>query len=236
MKVKHFSLVELLIVLAIIAILVAMLMPSLQQAKRSAMRVLCMSNLRQAGGAQMLYASSYDRYVCFGSTDPTYQGGYWISFSTGTGGEATFFPIYRAKLLDEKVWYCPVMASNTRYMAWNTPVNPMPGVGVSCRAGYSSRAKLLLAAGGTQDVINLATTKAGMLRISRLGEQAVMSDLLTHSGNLFSGHETGASFLSAGGSVKWVQRSAFYGPLSLMSQPFSTAQNTYMDSVWKAAD
>lgn len=54
-----FTLIELLVVIAIIALLVAILLPSLQAARRQAKSVLCMTNLKQLGNGIMLYSSDY---------------------------------------------------------------------------------------------------------------------------------------------------------------------------------
>jgi prepilin-type N-terminal cleavage/methylation domain-containing protein len=51
-----FSLVELLVVLAVVAILAALLLPALARAKESAKRTVCMSNLRQVNTALRMYA------------------------------------------------------------------------------------------------------------------------------------------------------------------------------------
>ena len=59
-----FSLVELLVVIAVIAILIGLLLPSLAQARESARAAVCSSNLRQLHLASDLYASdSADRYA-----------------------------------------------------------------------------------------------------------------------------------------------------------------------------
>jgi prepilin-type N-terminal cleavage/methylation domain-containing protein len=58
-----FTLVELLVVLAIIGVLAALLLPALSQAKERAQRVACLSQMRQIGLAWMLYLQDHhDRF------------------------------------------------------------------------------------------------------------------------------------------------------------------------------
>ncbi len=77
-RLDFFTLIELLIVIAIIAILASMLLPALNKARESVNRVDCMNKQRQIGVALMDYAGDY-KTLPIGSWNDGLNNIYWQS-------------------------------------------------------------------------------------------------------------------------------------------------------------
>jgi prepilin-type N-terminal cleavage/methylation domain-containing protein/prepilin-type processing-associated H-X9-DG protein len=93
---KAFTLIEILVVLAILSILAALLFPVLARARENARRSSCQSNLKQIGLGIMQYAQDFDE------TFPILVGGD-SSFSSDGG----VFAILQPYVKNTQVYQCP---------------------------------------------------------------------------------------------------------------------------------
>ncbi len=104
-KNKGFTLVELLVVIAVIALLMAILLPALSKARTQAKRIMCLSGLKQLLTAWMAYADNHDGklvnggqapplnavepFWCTGFSTPSDPGFDWCKVGTGPGCNGT---------------------------------------------------------------------------------------------------------------------------------------------------
>ena len=93
-----FTLIELLIVIAILAILVGILLPAMQKARENARGITCVSQHKQAITGMQMYAQDYDGYV------GAYQDGDFIFASLYVDGKY---------IANKKMLNCPVLDASS---------------------------------------------------------------------------------------------------------------------------
>jgi prepilin-type N-terminal cleavage/methylation domain-containing protein len=104
---KGFTLIELLVSIAIIAILAALLTPALSQAKQSAKRSRCISNLRQLGLSAQMYLGEHQDRMPWIPDDHLQLTPPVNASDKRYNSIGSFMPLLDPYLGNVQVWLCP---------------------------------------------------------------------------------------------------------------------------------
>jgi prepilin-type N-terminal cleavage/methylation domain-containing protein len=157
---RAFTLVELLVVVGIIAVLVAILLPTLNRARESARRTKCLANLRSIGQLVNMYANMFRGQIPIGysggstGSSQSYTSNYWMLRHASTGNRFVGLGLlYPASLINTSeveglIFYCPSTNEDTDHSFKGSGTNPNPYIddfiignatASGTRMGYSHR-------------------------------------------------------------------------------------------------
>ena len=109
---KHrcgFTLIELLVVITIISIPAAMLLPALRNARESAKKMACLSNMKQIAMGLLMYADDWNGYLPY-YYEPT--GG--VTYKTFADRILSYLTTFKDEdRWNQRVWQCPSIGRYT---------------------------------------------------------------------------------------------------------------------------
>lgn len=221
-----FTLVELLVVVAVIALLMGVLLPALSSARDAGRLTACRSNLRQVHQMTAVYALEYDGRLPLGYRGGRMQWNTMVYSGFGDGTFVLFGRLDRAGLLESpEVLYCP--AETAPEQAFDTDDNPWPPgtPGINVQGGYASA-----------PLVDWAFDEfpPRMIRTDDLlTSDPLLADGVGLPARLDSRHVTGVNVLRADGAVAWVDRGVFDEPLS-RCVGLDPSNNPDQARVWRA--
>lgn len=234
-----FTLVELLIVIAIMGVLLGLLMPALGRARETARRMTCLSNLRQVYQSFLMFAEENDGHVPLGyralGAKPRKQFNSMIY--SGTARKFCLFgALYETGHMKQpEVFFCP--SNEDPQSNFNTDVNPWPPAadsGTNGWSGYGCRPEKLL----PDEVHKVDRHK--MPHFADFRAKAIFADLTATVARVDRRHGDGVNVLYGDGSAAWVPRIGFNGPLSkcvaLATDSNADEINRAQDEIWAAFD
>lgn len=103
-KYRFFTLIELLIVIAMIAILASMMLPALNNAREKARATACIANLKQISLCFAQYQADNNGFY------PVANDSYYTAYSSNLGHHTYGWKFYNARYINNaKVFYCPTI-------------------------------------------------------------------------------------------------------------------------------
>ena len=189
---QKFTLVELMVVIAIIAILVTLLLPSLQKAREKSKRAVCRSNLRQTSIINFMFTKNNSgRTPVYYIRDNVFRSGFIMT----SQGYRCFGDLVEFSEDIAKALFCPSDTAPATTMNGKSNNWPIQN-GVETLGSYVMHPTKNVPAGSP--LIKLP-------QLSDLADQAIYADVFSRYFTLKYRHKEGINAVFADGHAKWYQ-------------------------------
>lgn len=228
---RGFTLLELLVVIAMLTLLVGFLLPSLQRGREQAREVQCKSRLRGLYQAQLIYLHDYGQFSPLNKEaldrekdEGAWQYNYLIRDGACTDPDEcdefdyNFGPLVQDGMIEEMtLLFCPVQEDPFHSLA--TAKNHWPPIfAQDTRAGYGRR-------------YHLSGKRLSHFR----NTIAIMTDLIHLPEMVLSAHKTGVNAVYTDGHVRWVLDPGILTDNEFV-KPFDSMDNGIMEDIWDVLD
>lgn len=226
LEMKRFTLLELLIVVAVIAILLSLLLPSLGKARLKAKRAVCLSNLSQLNIAQNAYGQNNNGRLAVSS-----RGTNWSNHSNVSlhAWEKNIFDSLKLNYLNDEAqaFICPIQEAPDTWWEYN---NKAKGRLSSYMSATSENLSPKTSAGKSAVMWRKSNENYNVKMLSLVEDSNMMllADLIRYNPNSAewnladkvykNGNPEGGNELQVNGSAKW--------------HTFQTKQLNYKHSAW----
>jgi prepilin-type N-terminal cleavage/methylation domain-containing protein len=252
-KTRAFTLIEMLVVIAIIVLLLALSMPAMSKAIRASQTVVCASNLHQVGVGLLSYSSDYSAHIPWQGNWARFQQMLYMTYM----GPAPGFSVIGFQNLgllqsnkyipsSSDVFFCPIQSDRGLGQSNGDPTHPNatpnPGLGrylqpadasykwLNNRSGYHTR-NLGDLTGKAMPPIVTSTDWYEAPTVSVIAGKTYLADAVSVTATAQTGHGNTVNAWSGDGAVA-------ARPLDTTALPavYDTAYNPIFSAIWAKYD